>query len=248
MKHRLLVTLAIAALACGTVATTAVASHGGGKGKGNGRAYQFRGDVVSASSTSLTITVEGGDHTALRAMLGQTQNQTFTLGSSTEILVWSQGKPTVGDAGDLKTGDWVQISLRSTGTSLQDIESTPVAVVGDRGANPAKASHPLFLFRGTVSGAQSGGHIALHVTGGNALAMKRLIGQSADQTFTYDDSTIFLLWQGKQPTVIDASKLQSGDRITVRIRAAHNSTLAQVESTPAVHVGDHEPATAKDNS
>lgn len=245
MKHRLLVTLAIAALACAAVATTAAASHGG---KGKGRVYQFRGDVVSASSTSLTITVEGGDHAALRSMLGQTQNQTFTLGSTSEILLWSKGTPTVGTAADLKTGDWVQVTLRSQGSSLQDIVSTPVSIVADRGSNPAKASHPLFLFRGTVSGPQSGGHIALHVTGGNALALKRLVGQSADQTFTYDDSTIFLLWQGKKPTVIDASKLQSGDRITVRIRAAHNSTLAQVESTPAAHVGDHEPATATDNS
>jgi hypothetical protein len=43
------------------------------------------------------------------------------------------------------------------------------------------------------------------------------------------------------PTVIDASQLKAGDRITVRIRAPFRSSLAQVESTPANHVGDHEP-------
>jgi hypothetical protein len=41
--------------------------------------------------------------------------------------------------------------------------------------------------------------------------------------------------------VIDASHLQAGDRITIRVRAPRLSTLAQVETTPAKHVGDHEP-------
>ena len=61
---------------------------------------------------------------------------------------------------------------------------------------------------------------------------------------TYDDGTIFLLWQGRVPTVIGPSQLKAGDRITVRIRAPRESSLAQVEATPAAHVGDHEPAPA----
>ena len=243
MKHRLLIVLALAVLACAALASSAAASHGG-----KGRLFQFRGEVVSTSASTLTTTVEGGNHAALRAMLGQTQNQTFTLGSTSEILVWSKGVPAVGSVADLKTGDWVQVNLHAKSGSLADIEANAVGTVGDHGANPAKAHKALFLYRGTVSGPQSGGHVALHVTGGNHLALKQLVGQSADQTFTYDDATIFLLWQGKVPTVIDASQLKAGDRITVRIRAAHNSTLAQLESTPAVHVGDHEPANAPDNS
>jgi hypothetical protein len=31
----------------------------------------------------------------------------------------------------------------------------------------------------------------------------------------------------------------------VRVRAAKGSTLAQVEATPAAHVGEHEPAATK---
>ena len=50
-------------------------------------------------------------------------------------------------------------------------------------------------------------------------ALRSMLGQSLDQTFTYDDGTIFLLWQGRVPTVIDASQLKAGDRITVRVRA-----------------------------
>jgi len=79
------------------------------------------------------------------------------------------------------------------------------------------------------------------VTGGNRHALRLLIGSSSDQSLTFGSSTIFLLWQGKVPTVIDASKLVVGDRIVVRIRAARGSSLAQVESTAANHIGDREP-------
>jgi len=39
--------------------------------------------------------------------------------------------------------------------------------------------------------------------------------------------------------------LQVGDQVTVRVRAAKGSSLAQVEATSAVHVGEHEPAVTK---
>ena len=237
MKHRLLTTLALAALACTVVAATAL---GGGKG----RLYEFRGDVVSASSTSLQISVTGGDRIALKALIGQSQNETFALGAKTQILVWANGVPHVASAADLKPGDDVTVKVRAkAGASLADILATPVAVVADRGArNATGGGKPLFLFVGTVAGGQSGGHISLHVTSGNWRALKTMLGQaSVDQTFTYGTSTIFLHWQGRVPTVIEPSQLKAGDRITIRIRAARGSTLAQVEATPANHVGDHEP-------
>ena len=245
MKHRLLSTLAIGVLACTAIAASATAGNGA---SGKGMLFQFRGEFVSAGAASVTITVEGGNHAALKAMLGQTQTQTFTVGGSTEVLLWSKGVPTVGHVSDLKNGDWVQVSVRAKrGSSLADVEANAAGLIGDHAAAPGK-SRPLFLYRGTVAGGQSGGHIALHGTGGNALALRTMIGQSADQSFTYDTNTIFLLWQGKVQTVIDASKLQDGDRITVRIRAPHRSTLSQVEATPARHVGDHEPANAPDKA
>src|SRR5262249_8242450 len=98
-----------------------------------------------------------------------------------------------------------------------------------------------WLFVGSVAGPQSGGRIALHVDSGNWKALHAMLGQPLDQTFTYDDGTIFLLWQGGAPRVIDPSQLQAGDRITVRIRAPRAAARAQVEATPANHVGDHEP-------
>jgi hypothetical protein len=243
MKHRLLLTIALATVACAAIAATASA------GNGKGRLFQFRGEVVGATATSVQVTVEGGNKPALRKMLGQPQNQTFTLGSTSEILIWHKGIPAVGAYTDLAAGDWVQVNVRAkAGSSLAEIEATPVGIVGDHGANPGKASKPLWLYRGTVDGPQSGGHIALHVRGGNARALHSLLGQSSDQTFTYDDNTIFLLWQGKVPTVIAASQLKAGDVISVRVRAPRGSSLAQVEATPARHVGDHEPANAPDKA
>jgi hypothetical protein len=243
MKHRLLLTIALAALACASVAATASA------GQGHRQLYQYRGEVVAATAGSLQITVEGGNRPALRTMLGQSQSQTFTLGTTSEILIWHHGIPAVGAYTDLKAGDWVQVNVRTKfGASLADVEATAAGIVGDHGTAPGKAGKPLWLYVGTVDGAQSGGHIQLHVKGGNARALRSLLGQSSDQTFTYDDNTIFLLWQGKVPTVIAASQLKAGDRITIRIRAPRLSTLAQVEATPARHVGDHEPANAPDHS
>ncbi|HEY6962051.1 MAG TPA: hypothetical protein VI408_09215 [Gaiellaceae bacterium] len=247
MTKHLRTTLTLAVVVFAAFAATAVA--GNGKGGGHGMLYQFRGELVSSSTSSVTITVEGGNHAALKAMLGQTQNQTFTVGDTTEVLLWSKGIPTVGHVSDLKSGDWVVVNVRAKpNSSLGDVEANAAGIVADHASAPTGKAKPLFLFRGTVDGAQSGGHVALHVKGGNRLALRLLIGQSSDQTFSYDANTIFLLWQGKVPTVIDASQLKAGDRITVRIRAAHDSTLSQVEATPAKHVGDHEPANAPDKA
>ena len=106
---------------------------------------------------------------------------------------------------------------------------------------------PVWMFAGSVAGPQSGGHVALHVEGGNWKALEAMLGQPLDQSFAYDDGTIFLLWQGSVPTVIDPSQLRAGDRVTIRVRAPRSASLAQVEATPAAHVGDHEPAPAPED-
>ena len=245
MKHRLILTIGLAALVCSALAATASAGRGG-----NGTLFQFRGEVVSATSTSVTVTVEGGNHAALRKMLGQSQNQTFTLGDRSEVLVWSHGIPKVGSYTDLQANDWVQVNVRAkAGSSLAEITATSTGIVGDHGANPGKAGKPLFLYRGTYAGSPTAGKINVDVKGGNRLGLRLLIGQSSStQTFTYDSNTIFLLWQGKVPTVIGAADLKAGDRITVRIRAPRHSSLSTVENTAARHVGEHEPANAADKS
>lgn len=235
MKHRLLLTLALTTVAFATVAAVAL---GGGKS----RLFEFRGELLNASPSSAQVQIDGGNHAALRALLGQSQNQTFALDAKTEILVWSHGVPHVAGVTDLKQGDEVTLRVRaSADSSLAQIEATAARLLADRGANPARGGRPLWLYAGTVAGAQTGGHIALHVASGNWRALQSMLGQSLDQTFSYDDGTIFLLWQGRVPTVIAASQLKAGDRITIRVRAPRAATLAQIEAVPAAHVGDHEP-------
>ncbi len=213
---------------------------------GNGPArflFRFQGQLTATPANGgVPITVQGGNKAALRAMLGQSVAQTFAYSSTTEFLKWSHGIPTVVQAGDLAAGDYVTVNVRAPrNASLAAVEQQPAGIVGDHGTTINPPGKPLYLFRGTLTsvGASS---VTVHVTGGDARALRLLIGSSNDQTFTFGDTTIFLLWQGKMTTVIDPSKLVVGDRIVVRIRAARGASLGEVESTPANHIGDREPA------
>src|SRR4051812_40582863 len=106
MKHRIAPALVLTVLAFTVVAATAV-------GGANARLFQFRGQLLNAGATSVQVQVAGGNHAALRALLGQSQNQSFTIGARTEILVWSHGTPRVASIADLKQGDNVQVSIRA---------------------------------------------------------------------------------------------------------------------------------------
>jgi hypothetical protein len=206
--------------------------------------YSFLGTLTATPSNGgVSINVEGGNKVALRAMLGAPVTQTFAYGSDTEFLKWSKGIPTVVQASDLAAGDFVWVHVRAPrGSSLADIEKAGAALVGDHGTQLFRPDKPLYLFRGKLTAVGSNGSVTVDVTGGNRHAMRLMIGASPSETFTTGDNTIFLLWQGKVPSVIDASKLVVGDRIVIRIRAAAGSSLAQVEATAANHVGDREPA------
>jgi hypothetical protein len=213
---------------------------------GNGPAkmhYAFLGQLTATPANGgVSITVVGGTKASLLAMLGQPVTQTFAYGPNTEFLKWANGVPTIVQAADLSVGDYVRVNVSAPrGSTLAEIEQQPSGLVGDHGTTLETPDQPLYNFRGTLTSATSTG-VTVHVTGGDRRAMKLLIGQSADQTFTVGGETIFLLWQGKVPTVIDASKLVVGDKIIVRIRADKGSSLAQVEATAANHVGDREPA------
>jgi hypothetical protein len=217
-----------------------------GAGPGPGARYVFRGHLLAtppANATSISISVEGGNRIALEKMLGASVDQTFTVGTGTEFLKWSHGIPTVVHSNDLTAGDWVVIRVRAPWRApLAQVEARPAGIVSDRVSEPTPPNRPLFLFRGKLAAPAGTSTLTVDVRGGNRHALRLLLGQPAQQTFTYGPETIFLLWQGKVPSVISASQLTVGDHITVRIRAPRRSTLGQVESTPARHVGEHEPA------
>ena len=204
--------------------------------------YLFVAQLTAAPANGqLAVTVQRGNRAALKAMLGQSVDQSFAYGNNTEFLKWSHGVPTVVHASDLAVGDFLWIHVRDTvGASLADIESKAAGLVGDR-PSISPPSRPLYLFRGTLTGATSGS-VTLTVHGGNRAATRLLIGRSHNQTFTVDASTIFLLWQGKVPTVISLGQLTIGDNVVVRIRDPKHASLHKVKSTAAVHVGDREPA------
>jgi hypothetical protein len=245
VKTNLKRTFAVTVALLGLLLLGATVAWSGGPAKVE---YSFSGRLLAdppANANSISVSVETGNKRALRAMLGASQNQAFSVGSHTEFLRWSKGIPHVVSIDDLKQGDWVTVRVRAPrGSNLGAVEGTDAGIVADRGATPGFAKLPLWLFRGKLDAPAANGKLTLHVNGGNRRALRKLLGQSRDQTFSYNDATIFLLWQGKVPTVIQASDLKVGERITVRIRDPRGSSLQQIESTPARHVGEHEPAAA----
>ncbi len=241
MRTRLFLVTVLAALAA---AGAALAGTGQGAARAGIR-YSFLGRLTATPANgAVSISVEGGNRAALRAMLGQPAAQTLAYDERTEFLSWARGIPTVVQPGDLAAGDYVWVHVRAPrGASLAEIERRAAGLVGDHGPTLDRPSQPLYLFRGTLT-AVGASSVTLDVRGGNARAMRLLIGQPANQTFTTGDDTIVLSWRGKAPTVVSLSQLGVGERVVVRVRAPRGSTLAQVESTPARHIGEHEPASS----
>ncbi|MBV8257643.1 MAG: hypothetical protein JO073_07465 [Actinobacteria bacterium] len=230
-------------IATGLAALVAAAGASAAPRVGHGVVYSFFGQLSAAPANGqVSISVQAGNRRALRAMLGQPVAQTFAYADTTEFLQWSAGIPTIVQAGGLSAGDYVWVHVRAAeGASLADVEKQSAGLIGDHGTQVTPPAQPLYEFRGTLT-ATGTNTVTLDVTGGNARAGRLLIGQPATETFTTGSGTIFLLWQGKVPTVISLGQLKVGDRVVVRVHADKGSTLAQVESAAAVHVGDREPA------
>ena len=229
-------------LAAATAALAAVAAASAGAA-GGGIAYSFLGKLsATPSGGHVSITVDGGNRPALRALLGSSVAQTFTYGDKTEFLRWTNGVPKVVRAGDLQAGDYVRVNVRAPrGSSLATLESTGAGLIGDHGTELNRPDKPDYLFRGTVASVGSSS-VSVDIRGGNRRALRLLLGSSRTQTFTVGDSTIFLLWQGKVPTVAKLADLKAGDKVAIHVRAQAGSTLGQVEATPAARVAEHEPA------
>jgi hypothetical protein len=240
MKARLFV---VAALAVGTLAGGGLSASAADTPRP--AHYLFRGTLTTTpgSSATLQVHVQGGNRLALRKLLGQSQDQSFAVGSHTEYLRWQNGVPTVVQESDLAAGDRVAVHVRAPrSATLAEIEATAAGVVADHGSNPPnRPDNPLYLFRGKLTAVGSSS-VTVDVKGGNHRALRLLIGQPAGESFAYDAQTTFLLWKGKVPRVISASQLTVGDRIVVRVRAPKGSTLAQVEATAAKRIAEHERA------
>jgi hypothetical protein len=233
--------VALLALALVTVgASSTLAARGDGT-----VTFVYNGRLLAdaGNSSTLFVDVNGGNRIALRKLIGQGDDQHFAVDASTQYIRWARGVPTVVPESNLVAGDRVTVRIRAArSSSLAQIEATPAVAVADRGPNPRFAHRPLWLFVGKLDAPAGGSHLTLHITNGNLRALRAMLGQPLDQTFSYDRHTIFVLWQGRVPTVISPSQLRAGDRISVRIRAPRSASLAQVEQVPANHIADHEPA------
>jgi hypothetical protein len=235
-------------LALVAVAVLTVGASGTLAARGSGTIqYLFNGRLLAdaGSSPSLFVNVKGGNHAALRKLIGQGRTQQFAVGPNTQYIRWTNGVPTVVDESNLVAGDRVSVHVRAgLSDSLAQIEATPAWRVADHGPNGRFPRRPLWRFVGRLNAPAAAGHFTLHIVDGNLRALRAMLGQPLDETFTYDAHTIFVLWQNGVPTVISPGQLVVGDRISVRIRAPLTYSLAQVEAVPANHVGDHEPGTS----
>jgi hypothetical protein len=231
-----------AILIAAVAALAALAAAAGASAAPHGKTlFRFVGKLDGKTATSVTVTVENGTRPALRLLLGQSQQQTFTTGDKTVFLTWSGGIPKQVSIDDLVVGDYVAVNVRSTrDASLNTVRGTAAGLVADRGATLNRPAKPLYLFRGTFVSAADG-KVTIQVKGGNRRALRLLLGQAPVQSFSTGPDTIFLYWSHRIPTVITAADLKPGDRILIRIRAAARASLADVEATAAARVADREP-------
>jgi hypothetical protein len=230
--------LAVTILTVGVSATFAARSNGTAL-------YIFNGRMLAdaGSGSTISVDVNGGNRLALKKLVGQSDDANFAVDANTQYLRWTHGVPTVVPESNLLAGDRVSVRVfADRRASLAQIEATAARRVADSGTSGRFPAQPLWLFRGTLDAPAAGGHLTLHITDGNLRALRAMLGQPLDETFRYDGHTIFVLWQGRVPTVISPGQLHPGDRISVRIRAPQRYSLGQVEQVPANHVGDHEPA------
>jgi hypothetical protein len=240
MRRRLtyVVLAALVLLAAGASSTFAA--------RGSVQTFVFNGRLLAdaGSSTSLYVDVNGGNRPALKKLVGQSDNQYFAVDSGTQFLRWSHGVPTVVAESNLVAGDVVSVQVRAAhDASLAQIDATAAARVADRGPAPGHAGRPLWLFVGSLNAPAANGKVTIHVQSGNWLALRKMLGQPQDESFSYGARTIFILWRSGVPTVISPSQLKVGDRISIRIRAPRADSLQQAEQVPAKHIGDHEPHT-----
>jgi hypothetical protein len=96
----------------------------------------------------------------------------------------------------------------------------------------------LYAYEGTLAAVPGSSSLTVDVETGNRPALQSLLGQSAEQTFSYDSSTEFLLWSHGVPTVVAGTSLHAGEWVRVNVRAPRNASLTDIEATAPAIVGD----------
>src|SRR5205809_8062832 len=100
----------------------------------------------------------------------------------------------------------------------------------------------LFIFNGHLM-ADAGNSPTLYVdiSGGNRIALKKLVGQGKSQQFAVGQSTQYIRWTNGVPTVVPESSLVARDRVSVKVRSRRQWSLAQCDGAAAGRVADSWP-------
>jgi len=243
MTRRTVSGLALALAALPALTTPALATPTATAARPGQALYVFTGRLVAdppAGANALTVRVLNGNRHALRALVGRRATQAFRVDAGTRYLRWTDGVPAVVDLDDLRPGDRVSVRVRAHRRApLKRVTSTPAAAVADRGREVPAPAQPQWVFRGTATGPAADGLVPVRVSGGNRRVLRVMLGQSLDRTFRYSAGTVFLHWSAGLPAVVTPAGIEAGDRLTIRIRAPHRSTLAAVEAAPAFRVAEH---------
>lgn len=239
-----------AAFALPLAAVAAVAAPGIASAAPKSTVYTLKGHVITEApvgANTLYIKVEDGDYPGLKAMLGDDGNATVLVDGSTSIQHWMKRTPSPITIDQISVGDWVTVQIRAhRGLKIADLQNVPAKSVADY-AKHWVPKLPLFRYRGTVV-ATAPTSVTVTVDHGNRRALRSLLNHPSQETFAVDGGTQYLLWTGWVPTVETLADIVPGDTVAVNVRARANSTLAQLTSTPARTIGEHQPAAPDDHA
>jgi len=98
--------------------------------------WLFKGTLnAPASGGRVSIHVLDGNYRALKAMLGQGQDQSFAYSRRTIFIRWQGRVPTLISPSQLAVGERINIRIRARGhASLGEVESTPANHVAAHGS------------------------------------------------------------------------------------------------------------------
>lgn len=110
-----------------------VADHGPNPGRAAKPLWLFKGTLnAPAASGHFSLHVLDGNNRALRAMLGQAQDQAFTYARRTVFIRWTGRVPELISPSQLTVGDRISVRIRARGSSsLGQVEATPANHVGE---------------------------------------------------------------------------------------------------------------------
>jgi hypothetical protein len=119
-----------------------------------------------------------------------------------------------------------------------------IATAGASSSLAAQRSGTItYVFNGRLlADAGTSPSLFVDVHGGSHAALRKLIGQGNTQQFAVGPGTQYIRWTHGVPTVVQESNLVAGDRVSVKVPAARDASLSEIESTPARRVADTGPA------